>query len=304
VAYVVSLTGYTPVPRYDATPWTEARIEESTVSASGPWSTLDTQTLSPVDADPADPIARNFTVSTATPTGWYRVVWIDAGGDISESPAFYADQSSYQASGVQFSDLVSRLRVMSPMTEPEAKARLNQVHKRMVVDAEALTQSIPIAETVADQSVYELDPDIAQLLNVRIDGKRYVRKSVDEIEDLEASEAYSRGFPQRYFAPEFSGAGAGELRVYPTPTSAGLAITARAVMLPPDLVNDTDYPSLPSDFHEDLVDGAMATVLMRDDERLSDAFALEQRFERRIKELRGRMTRRVGSGPARIKLTR
>lgn len=303
MAYVVSLTGYTPVPRYDATPWTEARIEESTVSASGPWTALETQALV-ADADPSDPAARNFTVSTDTPTGWYRVVWIDAAGDISESPAFYADQSSYQASGVPFSDLVSRLRTMSPMSEAEAKARLNQAHKRMVVEGEALKQSVAIAETVADQAVYELDPDIAQLLNVRIDGKRYVRKSVDEIEDLGASEAYSRGFPQRYFAPEFSGAGAGELRVYPTPTDTGLSITGRAVMLPPDLVNDTDYPSLPSDFHEDLIDGAMATVLLRDDERLSDAFALEERFRGRIKELHGRINRRIGSGPARIKLTR
>lgn len=303
MAFVVSLEGFIPPPRYDAIPWTNARIEEATVEA-GPYSALATVALSPVDTNPANPAIRNFTVTSAVATGWYRVVWLDASLNESVSASVFSDQSTYQAGGVQFSALVSRLRAMGALSEAEAKARINQAHKRMVVEGEAVKARVAIGETIAGQNVYSLDRDVAQLLSLRVDGRGYDRKSSDEIDDLGSSDAYVLGYPGRFFAPEFSASGEGELLIYPTPTQAGLAITGRAIMLPPDLVNDTDYPSLPADFHEDLVDGAMATVLLRDDERLADAAALEDRFRQRIRDLRGRMTRRVGSGPARIRVTR
>ena len=54
MSFVVSLADFRPSPRYDATAWTQARIEEGTASV-GPWVVLETQNLSPVDADPANP---------------------------------------------------------------------------------------------------------------------------------------------------------------------------------------------------------------------------------------------------------
>jgi hypothetical protein len=75
-------------------------------------------------------------------------------------------------------------------------------------------------------------------------------------------------------------------------------------VLPPDLVADADVPSLPPDFHEDLVDAALATVFLRDEERLAEAQALEARFQGRIDELRRRLGDRVGSGPVQIRLVR
>lgn len=303
MSYVVSLEGFVPPPRYDAVAWASGRIEESTNGPDGPWTTLDTQALSPVDADPASPQSRNFTTTSADPVGWYRIVWLDGSGNESASGPTYSDQSSYQASGVNFATLVSRLMGMSAVSPTEAQARINQAHKRMVVEGEALKVRLDLGETVVGQNVYQLDPDVAQLLVLRVDGHTYDRMSADEIDALGSYDAYAVGYPARFYAPEFSQSGEGQLLIYPTPVEAGKAITGRAVMLPPDLVNDSDYPSLPADFHEDLVDGAMATVLLRDDERLSDAFALEDRFRQRIRELRGRMNRRVGSGPARIRLS-
>lgn len=303
MSYVVSLEGFVPPPRFDTVAWASGRVEESTVGPNGPWTTIDTVALSPVDADPTSPAARDFTVTVANPVGWYRVVWIDGSGNVAESGATYSDQSSYQASGVRFADLVARLRAQSAMTEDEAKARINQAHKKMVVDGEAIKARVEIADTIASENAYPLDPDVAQLLSLRVNGRGYDRKSADEIDDLGSYDAYAVGYPVRYFAPEFSASGEGQVLIYPTPTQAGLAITGRAIMFPPDLVNDSDYPSLPADFHEDLVDGALATTLMRDDERLSDALTLEERFKQRTRELRGRMTRRVGSGPARIRVS-
>ncbi len=80
--YVVTLEDYRPSPRFDSLPWTQARIEEGTTS-SGPWTTLETIAISPVDADPANPAYRNFTTQLGTaPDLWYRVVFLDATGDL------------------------------------------------------------------------------------------------------------------------------------------------------------------------------------------------------------------------------
>lgn len=81
MAIVVSLVDYRPSPRYDSLAWTQAQIQEGTASA-GPWVTLETQNLSPLDADPANPAYRNFTTQLGTaPEQWYRIVFVDASGD-------------------------------------------------------------------------------------------------------------------------------------------------------------------------------------------------------------------------------
>jgi len=78
---VVSLEDFRPSPRYDGDPWTEARIEEAPAS-TGPWVTLETITLAPVDADPANPAYRNFTTDLGTAAEqWYRIVFLDASAD-------------------------------------------------------------------------------------------------------------------------------------------------------------------------------------------------------------------------------
>lgn len=75
---VVTLTDYRPSPRYDGLPWTTARIEEGTASV-GPWVALETQNLTPVDADPRNPAYRNFTTALGTAAErWYRIVFLDA----------------------------------------------------------------------------------------------------------------------------------------------------------------------------------------------------------------------------------
>ena len=75
---VVSLEDFRPAPRYDALPWTQARIEEA-ATAAGPWGTLETVALSPLDTDPANPRYRNFTTALGSAAEqWYRVVFLDA----------------------------------------------------------------------------------------------------------------------------------------------------------------------------------------------------------------------------------
>lgn len=92
MAYIVSLEGFIPPPRFEVPPdpWVTAIIEES-ASSSGPWTQIDTVSFAP-DVDPANPEPRNFTTQNGTlPGGYYRVTFIDGTGDSSQpSDAIWA----------------------------------------------------------------------------------------------------------------------------------------------------------------------------------------------------------------------
>jgi len=83
VSQVITFEDYTPSPRYDELPWTEARIEEG-ATATGPWTQIDVITLDPVDPDPAHPLSRDFTTENADDAFglWYRIVFADETGDL------------------------------------------------------------------------------------------------------------------------------------------------------------------------------------------------------------------------------
>lgn len=74
---VISLNDYRPAERHDGVPWNRARIEGA-ATKTGPWSTIETKTLSPVDSDPTDPAVRSFTTTLAGAQTWLRIVWLDA----------------------------------------------------------------------------------------------------------------------------------------------------------------------------------------------------------------------------------
>lgn len=82
---VVTFENVTPVARYDALAWTEARIEEAT-TATGTYAEIETIDLATLpgglDADPSDPATRNFTTELGTADGlWYQIIFVDADGD-------------------------------------------------------------------------------------------------------------------------------------------------------------------------------------------------------------------------------
>ena len=83
MSVVITFEDFTPSPRFDNIAWEDARIEEAP-EQDGPWTTIDTIALSPVDVDPSDPASRNFTTSNGTDTGlWYRIIFVD--GNAAES---------------------------------------------------------------------------------------------------------------------------------------------------------------------------------------------------------------------------
>jgi hypothetical protein len=84
---VVTFEDFTPLPRYDGNAWTSVQIEEAPAK-TGPWTVLETQTITPVDSNPANPATRNFTTELATlDQGWYRLTFFDATGDFQQPTA-------------------------------------------------------------------------------------------------------------------------------------------------------------------------------------------------------------------------
>lgn len=77
---VVTFIDYTPTPRFDDKPWTDARIEGADLLA-GPWTEVETIPLDPVDTNPERPITRSFTTELAGDELWFRIVFVDEDGD-------------------------------------------------------------------------------------------------------------------------------------------------------------------------------------------------------------------------------
>jgi len=81
--YTHTFVGYRPPVRYDFEPWTQVRIQEAP-ERTGPWTTVETVNLSPVDPDPSQPALRNVTTDQATlEQGWFRLIFLDAQADAS-----------------------------------------------------------------------------------------------------------------------------------------------------------------------------------------------------------------------------
>lgn len=90
MTYVVTLSSFTPGVRLDGKPWTQAVIEEGPLER-GTFTAIDTQALSPVDANPEHPATRSFTTTKATrEAGWYRIRFEDGEGHAQLSGAVYS----------------------------------------------------------------------------------------------------------------------------------------------------------------------------------------------------------------------
>jgi hypothetical protein len=146
---IVNLTGYIPAARYDALPWTHARLEEAS-SAGGPWTAAETFTLSPVDADPSQPASRSFTTTLATLTaGWYRVVWTDAA--MLESATAPVQNVLPFASTDEFA---ARLGLTLTAAEETRAEQLLKLATGFIQQETAQTISLVTADTLTVRSTY------------------------------------------------------------------------------------------------------------------------------------------------------
>jgi len=95
MAFIRTFEGFAPPKRFDGLPFTQALIRES-ATIDGVYTTIDTVTLSPLDTDPANPEARDFTTANATlEDAFYIIRWTDAAAAIFDSgPIRYNDDTT------------------------------------------------------------------------------------------------------------------------------------------------------------------------------------------------------------------
>lgn len=156
---VVTLEDYRPAPRYDGLPWTDAQIQEAAAS-TGPWTTLETQALSPVDSDPRNPAYRSFTTALGTAEEqWYRIVFLDAAVATGQ-PTFpiqnIADDRPVYAS---VAELALNLRV-------DANARHNALMRVLKMAADEIDSEIGTADINGVALPYSNPPAIARGVNL------------------------------------------------------------------------------------------------------------------------------------------
>lgn len=127
MSVVVSFEDFTPAARFDSIPWEEVEIWES-ATEDGSYTLIDTQALSPVDADPADPASRDFTTLNGTADNqWYTVRFVDGNGDYSEhtEPIQNVEDDTYAVAYATPEELARILRISSPSAAQTAA--LNRV---------------------------------------------------------------------------------------------------------------------------------------------------------------------------------
>lgn len=108
---VVSFAGYMPPARFDDLPWTEASVEEAE-EETGTWTEIDTLALDPLDTDPSNPASRNLTTENGSAVDlWYRLIYADANGDISEPTDAVQNKSPIPSAYATVDELAAKLSI-------------------------------------------------------------------------------------------------------------------------------------------------------------------------------------------------
>lgn len=166
------------------------------------------------------------------------------------------------------------------------------------------TQAIrELGPTVADQDEYALPESVTRVVGLRVGTSRpWTPVKLEDLWALSAGTARLEGGMIGAFAETWSeetaDAGTEKVKLYPAPTEAALDVLAICVVSPPALsLSANTAPRVPTDFHEYIVDGAIAMGLRRDDSREDEAAPYEARFKDATGRLGMRRRKRVGRGP-------
>jgi len=135
---IVSFEDFTPAARYDSIPWETVEIEEA-ATEDGAYSLIDTQTLSPLDADPTNPASRDFSTSNGTEDDqWYRVRFVDGNGDTSEytEPIKNVQDDTYAVAYATADELARILKIRTPSAEQTTAMNRVLTAAALEIDAE------------------------------------------------------------------------------------------------------------------------------------------------------------------------
>jgi hypothetical protein len=159
MSIVVSLEDYRPSPRYDGEPWTDARIEEAAAS-TGPWTTLETIALSPVDADPMNPAYRNFTTQLGTAAEqWYRIVFLDADASTGLPTVPVQNVEDDRPVYASVAELATLLKV-------NASTRHNELMRVLKAAAEEIDSEVGTTDITGATTPYSNPPALVRATNL------------------------------------------------------------------------------------------------------------------------------------------
>lgn len=177
---------------------------------------------------------------------------------------------------------------------------INEAYRKMAVRARWRKAQVELAVTVADQAEYALSDDVLDIIEgITVDGAPYASTGQETLWRLKNGDA---SVDSGVWAGDYTDTGAQQIELYPAPDEDGLSIQALALLAPSVLEADGDTPIVPVDFHDAIVDGAIATGLRRIDERLAEADSFEARFREEIETLRRRGNMKLSSGPVRAQV--
>lgn len=180
---------------------------------------------------------------------------------------------------------------------------LSRRQRTMCARSKCFRRAIQLGPTVAGQPAYAVPAEVVEIREVRVAGVVYGQGRHVDIAQGAGHYLWlsgTGGIAMR----EDSGAGVTELSVFPVPTDSGIELAITAVCLPPDLLttDDTTLVVAPN-FHEALVNGAIATGMLKVEARPDLAGPFETLFNEACEELAGQTGRRFrGAGPAQIRV--
>lgn len=191
MSQVITFEDYQPTPRFDDIPWTQARIDEGD-SSTGPWNTIDTITLDPVDTDPSHPAVRSFTTELASDAAalWYRIVFLDASADQAQ-PTDPIQNVAPAAGLVTFAtaaDLATRLGISLTSDEQSRATALLALASGLIQDVVGQTIALVTDDTLSMPGTPEDRIELPQKPVVSV-----TSVSLDEVALTEGSDWYLDG---------------------------------------------------------------------------------------------------------------
>lgn len=159
MSVVVTLEDFRPSPRYDGEPWTDAQIYEGTAS-TGVFTLLETQALTPVDADPENPAYRNFTTDLGTADElWYQIVFVDADMSTGQPTAPIQNLADDRPVYASVAELAQLLRV-------NATQRHNSLMRVLKSAADEIDHEVGTVDIMGVAPPYSNPPAVARQVNL------------------------------------------------------------------------------------------------------------------------------------------
>lgn len=212
--------------------------------------------------------------------------------------------------GFTFESLVDELRTQFDASQARAVEVVNHRLDELLIRAEALDYVKSLGTTTSGTDTYTLTASVSKLKQIRADYTAgtvlYEGTSLRTLWDLDVENLVA-ATDDYYFAvvPDTDDdATTASLRLYPTPSESGIALTGRYVGLPADLAyaSATALP-IPLDIHEALLAGCRAEFFRRDEDRPDLAAAEEGVFAAGVEALRKFSNARAeGDAPMRLGL--